>query len=134
MKELIKVTTDPQGGQLVSARDLYAFLMPSTRFDKWISRMLEYGFSENADYQRLDKIGQTPNGGKRVVLDDYALTLDTAKEISMLQRTDKGKAARQYFIACEKQLKESLKPMTIEEMIIVQAQSMIEAKKRITAV
>lgn len=93
--------------QAVSARELYAYLEIKTkRFDIWMSRMLEYGFSQNADYQCLYKNVQTPTGGQKQALDDYALTIDCAKEIAMIQRTDKGKQARLYFIECEKQLKE----------------------------
>lgn len=104
MKELIKIT-EHNGLRAVSARELHKFLEVETRFDIWYNRMFEYGFSENADYQCLFKNVQMPNGGFKRVLDDYALSLDCAKEISMLQRSEKGKQARKYFIECEKKLK-----------------------------
>lgn len=104
MKELIKIT-EQDGKQAVSARELHSFLEIETRFDLWCNRMFEYGFTQNIDYQYLFKNVQMPNGGQRKILDDYALTLDTAKEISMLQRSEKGKQARRYFIECEKKLK-----------------------------
>ena len=104
MNELIKIT-EYNGNQAVSARDLHKFLEVETRFDIWCSRMFDYGFAENIDYQHLYKNVQLPNGAIRKVLDDYALTLDCAKEIAMLQRSERGKMARQYFIECEKQLR-----------------------------
>ena len=96
MKELIKIT-ERNGVDVVSARELHQFLEVGTRFDNWIKRMLEYEFTDGVDYVKID----CPN------LDadfqwDYALSLDCSKEISMIQRTKKGKQARQYFIAFEK--------------------------------
>lgn len=102
MEALIKITEN-NGNQAVSAKELYAFLETETRFDIWIKRMLEYGFTQDVDFQCLYKNVQMPNGGSKQALDDYALSLNCSKEISMIQRTDKGKQARQYFIECEKQ-------------------------------
>lgn len=104
MNELIKITTNESGNQVVSARELHKFLEIETRFNDWISRMMGYGFVENVDYQVLLKNEYNLSGGRPST--DYALTLDTAKEISMIQRSEKGKQARQYFIECEKRLKE----------------------------
>lgn len=103
-QELIKIT-EQNGKRAVSARELHTFLEVETRFDIWCNRMFDYGFAKNIDYQHLYKNVQLPNGATRQVLDDYALTLDCAKEIAMLQRSEKGKMARQYFIECEKQLR-----------------------------
>lgn len=104
MNELIKITTNESGNQVVSARELHKFLEVETRFNDWISRMMNYGFVENVDYQVLLKNEYNLSGGRPST--DYALTLDTAKEISMIQRSEKGKLARQYFIECEKRLRE----------------------------
>ena len=109
MKELIKIT-EQNGKQAVSARELHAFVEMETRFDIWIKRMLEYGFTENVDFQCLNKNVQMPNGGYKEAIDDYALTLDCAKEIAMIQKNDKGKQARKYFITCEEQLKQLSTP------------------------
>nr|WP_076447578.1 phage antirepressor KilAC domain-containing protein [Chryseobacterium sp. RU37D] len=106
MNELIKIT-EHNGSKAVSARELHVFLEIKTRFDKWANRMFEYGFTENIDYQALVKNDQTL---KREVLEDYALSMDCAKEISMIQRSEKGKQARQYFIECEKELKSLPQP------------------------
>lgn len=94
--ELIKIT-ERDGQQVVSARELYEFLQVKRDFTNWCKQMFEYGFEEEKDFT---PILAKSTGGRPSV--DYALTLDTAKEISMLQRSDKGKQARQYFIACEK--------------------------------
>ncbi len=102
MKELIKIT-EQNGNSVVSARELHKFLEVTERFNNWCSHMFEYGFTENQDYLGC-KVFNTLAKQK---LQDYALTLDTAKEISMLQRSEKGKQARRYFIACEKKLKQN---------------------------
>ena len=70
--------------------------------------MFEYGFEENIDYIVSLKNEQNPKplGGRPSK--DYFLSIETAKEISMLQRTEKGKEARRYFIECERQLKEQV--------------------------
>lgn len=122
--ELIKINQDESGNQTVSAKDLHVFLEVKTEFSNWIKRMLEYGFQTGVDF--------TPfltesNGGRPGT--DYALTLDTAKEISMIQRTEKGKQARQYFIECEKVVK-SFKPLTQLEIIAQSAQILVGLEKR----
>ena len=101
MEELIKITTNDEGKQLVSARELYDFLKPTERFSKWFERYCKYGFEENSDY-----IGcKVFNTLAKQELQDYAMTIEMAKEFSMLQRSDKGKQARLYFIECEKKAK-----------------------------
>ena len=100
MNELIKITKQGEN-QVVSARELHEFLGIATRFDMWASRNIVDNFEENLEYERLHKIVQLPNSASRELCSDFALTIDTAKEISMLQRSDKGKEARRYFIECE---------------------------------
>ena len=97
MKELIKIT-EQNGKRAVSARELHRFLEVTERFSNWFERQLQYGFIEGVDYQGCEVFNTLANQ----TLTDYALTIDTAKEISMLQRTEKGKQARRYFIECEK--------------------------------
>ena len=97
MKELIKIT-EQNGTKAVSARELHRFLEVTERFSNWFERQLQYGFIEGVDYQGCEVFNTLANQ----TLTDYALTIDTAKEISMLQRTEKGKQARRYFIECEK--------------------------------
>ena len=98
--ELIKVNEN----NTVSARELHEFLESKERFSKWFNRMLGYGFELSKDFASVPKSTPVNNGGIQM-LEDYEITLDMAKEISMIQRTEKGKQARQYFINCEKKLK-----------------------------
>jgi anti-repressor protein len=93
--------------QMVSARELYHFLQVKSDFTDWIKKMIAYGFSEGLDYALLKKKVSHPKGG--FITHEYDLTLDTAKEISMIQRSAKGKEARQYFIECEKRYQEAKK-------------------------
>lgn len=105
MNELIKITTNESGNQVVSARELHKFLEITERFNNWFNRMLQFDFVENEDYTSVKSFTVVNNGASRE-LDDYALTLNCAKEISMVQRSEKGKLARQYFIKCEKLAKQ----------------------------
>jgi phage anti-repressor protein len=125
MQELIKVTANEQGSQVVSARELHKFLEVKTEFAKWCKRMFEYGFEENKDYILVVKNDERVWGGNNKT--DFALTLDTAKEISMVQRTDKGKQARLYFIECEKVLK---KPLSPAEQLLANAQLLVDIEKK----
>ncbi|MCU7583663.1 phage antirepressor KilAC domain-containing protein [Riemerella anatipestifer] len=121
MKALIKIT-EQNGKQAVSARELHSFLEIKDKFADWIKRMFEYGFIENIDYQSLSDFSEKPNGGRPLI--NYALTLDCAKEISMLQRSEKGKQARRYFIECEKKLRTGAYalPQTFAEALKLAAQ------------
>lgn len=88
----------------MSARDLHDFLEVKTAYKDWFPRMCEYGFTSGEDFNPL-KIERVQNEGERVVtrtVDDAVLTIDMAKEICMIQRNEKGKLARQYFIQLEK--------------------------------
>lgn len=103
MKELIKVTYE-NDRPAVSARDLHDFLEVKTAYKDWFPRMCEYGFTSGEDFNPL-KIERVQSEGERVVtrtVDDAVLTIDMAKEICMIQRSEKGKLARQYFIQLEK--------------------------------
>ena len=88
----------------VSARELHKFLETKTAFKDWFPRMCKYGFTSSVDFNPL-KSEQVQNEGGRMVkrtVNDAQLTLDMAKELCMIQRTERGKQARQYFIAVEK--------------------------------
>lgn len=90
--------------QTVNARDLHDFLEVGRVFAAWIQERIEQGgFVENEDYVVVSQTGKNRQGGRPTI--DYYLALDMAKELSMIERNDKGKQARQYFIACEKKLK-----------------------------
>lgn len=96
MNELIKIIYD-NDRPTVSARELHEFLEVSTEYRHWFPRMCEYGFIEGQDFRSFltESIGGRP-------AQDAQLTIDMAKEICMLQRNEKGKQARQYFIQLEK--------------------------------
>jgi anti-repressor protein len=88
----------------VSAKELYKFLDVRTDYATWIKRMIDYlDFQENINYIVSLKNEQNPNSLGGRPSKDYFLTIDAAKEISMLQRSKKGKEARKYFIECERQ-------------------------------
>lgn len=96
--EMIKIQQNSDGNQAVSARELHTFLAATERFQNWFERQMQYGFSENVDFVGCKVF----NTQAKQELQDYALTLDCAKEISMLQKSEKGKEARLYFIGIEK--------------------------------
>jgi anti-repressor protein len=99
MNNLIPINYDNER-QTVSGRSLHEFLGVETRYNDWLPRMAEYGFAEGIDFYSILSNGD--GFGKAATRTDHQLTIDMAKEISMLQRTEKGKQARQYFIALEK--------------------------------
>lgn len=106
MKELITIKQNETGEQLVSARELHKKLEITERFNNWFDRMLKYGFIENVDYTGC-KIFNTQANQE---LDEYILKIDMAKQICMLQRSEKGTEFRLYFIECEKRLKQIAQP------------------------
>jgi len=87
--------------QTVLGRELHEFLEVGTQYTKWFDRMCEYGFTEITDYIAISQKRLTAQGNE-TTYNDHQMTVEMAKEISMLQRTDKGKLARQYFIELEK--------------------------------
>lgn len=100
--EMIKVSYE-NDRPTVLARDLHDFLEVETPYHKWFPRMCEYGFTEGQDYVTADKNVLRADGAKMPQIQtDAQLTIEMAKEICMLQRNDKGKKARQYFIELEK--------------------------------
>ena len=95
MQELLKVNTD-SGRITLSARELHQFLEVKTHFKDWFPRMCEYGFQEGNDFCSF--LSESTGGRPST---DYQITIEMAKEISMIQRNEKGKQARQYFIKLE---------------------------------
>lgn len=107
MNELIKIQTNEQGQQLVSGRELHKVLEIGTQFTKWIQRMIDYGFTKDVDYTLVIQKRLTNNPKNPYTEEtDYILTLEMAKHIAMLQRSEIGMTVRKYFIECEKKLKE----------------------------
>lgn len=116
--ELIKIKTNEDGNSIVSARDLHEFLEIKRYLTQWIEPYIkknnEYGFEENVDFTSIN-VDVNPTNGVPII--DYALTVDMAKELSMLSKTEKGKEARKYFIKCEKKLKDNTKLISANEQI-----------------
>lgn len=93
-------TIDGNAVETVNAKELHEFLEVRSKFADWIkNRISEYDFTVNQDFTTVSK--NLENGGRSI---EYYITLDMAKELSMVERNEKGKQARKYFIECEKQL------------------------------
>lgn len=107
--ELIPIFQNKEDDHLVNARDLHAFLEVGRDYSTWIhDRLFNQGFAENQDYVRFSpKPGKTPKGGRPSV--EYALTLNTAMHIALMERNEKGQQVRQYFIDFEKRAREALR-------------------------
>ena len=144
MNEIIKIETTAKGNKAVSARELHKFLESKQRFADWIKNRIEkYEFLENQDYYKLyfDVEGNLLNISlhKKVATEnqevikahkiDYVLTLDMAKELSMIENNEKGKLARKYFIECEKKLNQKMLPQTYKEALIELVNSLEENEK-----
>lgn len=104
MNELVQIAPVAVGGELtptVNARELHAFLEVGKVFAAWIQeRINKYGFVENQDFVCVPVSESKARGGHNRI--DYHVTIDMAKELSMVERNAKGKQARQYFIKAEK--------------------------------
>ncbi|MRM97296.1 antA/AntB antirepressor family protein [Riemerella anatipestifer] len=139
MNELIKIT-EQNGKQAVSARELHSFLESKQDFSNWIKNRIEkYGLIEGQDYQKLyfDYNGNLLNinlnknidiDNQRVMKIEYILSIDTAKELAMVEGNEKGKQARQYFIECEKRLK---KPLSQVEIVAQSAQLLLQQSQQL---
>ena len=104
MNELIKVTFDKEQRPTVMGRDLHEALGIRTAYKDWFPRMCEYGFTDGTDYNTL-KIERVQMEGERPVMrevTDHMLTIEMAKELCMIQRTDIGKKCREYFLELER--------------------------------
>ena len=102
MDELIKVNYENVDRPTVSGRELWEALEVGTPYHKWIARMCEYGFSENVDFVTVDKKVRRADGAEMPQTQhDHQITIPMAKELCMLQRTEKGQFWRQYFIGVE---------------------------------
>ena len=95
--ELIKIDYTNSDRPTVLGRDLHAMLEVEARYNDWFPRMCEYGFEEGKDFYSF--LSKTPEGGRPK--QEHQLTIAMAKELCMLQRTEKGKQCRQYFIQVE---------------------------------
>lgn len=123
--------------QTVNARDLHSFLEVGKKFADWIKdRIEQYGFIEQTDYVTFSQNGEK---GRPTV--EYAISLDMAKELSMVERNEKGKQARQYFIECERRAKQSVvdpvailnDPAAMRGLLLSYSEKVIELQGRIEA-
>ena len=100
LPELIHISYDGNDKPTISGRELHEALEAGTQYTKWFARMCEYGFTENKDYKAISQKRLTAQGNT-TTFTDHELSIPMAKEICMLQRSEKGKAIRQYFIQVE---------------------------------
>lgn len=120
MNELFKIDTDKNMNRVVSGRDLHSFLEIKARYNDWFPRMCAYGFEENRDYTLVTQKRPTNNPKNPwTEITNHMMTLDMAKEIAMIQRNEKGKQAREYFIQAEK-------AWNTPEMVLVRAMEMAD--------
>ncbi|HIH7931547.1 TPA: phage antirepressor KilAC domain-containing protein [Streptococcus suis] len=132
MNEIININLNDNQEPVVSGRQLHEALGVNSNYTTWFDRMTEYGFTENEDYVLLSNFGnQTGRGGHNKV--DHVIKLDMAKEIAMIQRTDRGKQVRQYFIQIEKDYNSPEKIMArallLADKKVHQLEAQIEADK-----
>ena len=125
MNQLIPLqsqTIDGNAIETVSARELHEFLEVKSRFNDWINnRIEEYEFIENQDFVTFTK--NLVKGRPSI---EYYISLDMAKELSMVERNDKGKQARKYFIECEKKLREVVSVKAKYQLGIINANTEID--------
>lgn len=111
-------TVNNESVLLCDARKLHSFLEVGKMFANWIKdRLTEYEFVENQDYILICQNGQTKGRGGDRRSKDYHLTLDTAKELAMVERNEKGRQIRRYFIECEKQLRQQQTLPTLKPLV-----------------
>lgn len=116
--------------QAVLGRDLHAFLEIRRDYTNWMKQMIGYGFTEGMDFELVkETAGHVGSPNLANARHNHILTLDMAKEISMIQRTERGKQARQYFIECERRYK-SAQNLTGPELM---ARALVEADQTIKA-
>jgi phage anti-repressor protein len=132
MTDLIPLSYDSEN-PTVSGRELHTALETSTPYKIWFPRMCEYGFNEDRDYRLVEQICTTNNPKNPTTSrNDHALTIPMAKELCMLQRTEKGKQFRQYFLEVEAAWNTPEKIM--ERAMQIAHQRAVEAERRIRAV
>ncbi|HFI0423138.1 TPA: phage antirepressor KilAC domain-containing protein, partial [Streptococcus suis] len=131
MNEIININVNDNQEPVVSGRQLHEALEVKTPYSMWFDRMVEYGFTENQDFLLNNFVKQTGRGGHNKV--DHVIKLDMAKEIAMIQRSDRGKQVRQYFIQIEKDFNSPEKIMArallLADKKVHQLEAQIEADK-----
>lgn len=137
MDQLIKTTNNENGEIIVSGRELHEFLEVKTPYTQWLERMVGYGFVENVDFTVFHKNvnDATAFGGARKIT-NHAIKIDMAKEIAMIQRSEKGKEARQYFLQLERMWNSPemviKRAMDFQQQKIIQLETKIQEEKKYT--
>src|SRR5690625_5056671 len=130
MNKLIPTQQNDENEILVTGRDLHEFLEIGTTYTQWFERMVAYGFVENVDFIVITKnVNDVSSFGGIRKLTDHHIKIDMAKEISMLQRNEKGKQARQYFIEIEKRWNSP--EMIVQRAMEIQQQKVLELTQTI---
>ena len=127
MNELINVTLNDNHEPVISGRQLHEALEVKTRYNDWFNRMTEYGFIENQDYLAITQKRVTAQGNSTNQV-EHIIKLDMAKEIAMIQRTERGKQVRQYFIQVEKDFNSPEKIMARALLMADKKVHQLEAK------
>ena len=127
MEELVKINENEKGDILINGRELHQFLEVKTKYIDWVNRMLEYGFEENIDFIEFNELSQKKEGSRLVerTVKTHMLKISMAKEIAMLQRNEKGKQIRLYFIEIENRYND---PMYQLAKSLKYANNLIESK------
>lgn len=142
MNELLAISNGSIGEetvQTVNARELHSFLGVGKDFSSWIKdRIEQYNFTENHDFVIVEVLSSPESGSTKArpqKLKEYALTLDMAKELSMVERNEKGKQARQYFIECERRAKDPIAalndPAAMRNLLLNYTEQVIQRDKLI---
>lgn len=100
ISQMFNIQEKENGEIAIRGRELHEALEIKTQYTKWFERMTEYGYQENIDYIAISQKRLTAQGNVTTYI-DHALTIDTAKEIAMIQRNEIGRAVRQHFIRIE---------------------------------
>lgn len=123
MESIIQLVSREISGEVVdtvNARDLWQFIESKQDFSKWIKlRIEQYGFTQGIDFIVPQNCGASKSVGYAVDKIEYFITIDMAKELSMVERNMQGKKARQYFIECEKQVGVQIADPQIAAMVMM---------------
>lgn len=136
--ELVPVYITSTGEKVVYGTGLHKVLQVKSNYTTWIERRFnDIDAIENEDYETcFPKLESGIHGGQNKK--DHIIKLDTAKEMAMLERNEKGKEVRRYFIQVEKKYKEQTqqasRTMTVQELIQLLAQGTVELEGKINAV
>jgi anti-repressor protein len=126
MNELIAIKREGEK-ETVNARELHEFLESKQDFSDWVKNRIEkFGFVENEDFTII--LGKSSGGRPSK---EYFLSIDMAKELSMVENNEKGRQARLYFIEVEKRAREVLTGPVLLAKAVIEAQAMLEQKDKV---